>query len=126
VELLRNPAEWDTLDISRRFGLPSRTRFADVMPFWSKVEKLTIHDRTHINPSGGDPSTNSVTLIDVALSGGVCQQDGAMHAQCAKGRRGRARARDHDASTEMSAARTSRPGERDLLIKIILRDRLAR
>ncbi len=46
VRLFRTPAEWNTLDLATEFnGAASGARFSNTLPFWSKVEKLTIHTR---------------------------------------------------------------------------------
>ena len=56
VGLLRTPTEWNTLDLDSRFdGVDAGLKFSDVLPFWSKVMKLTIHSRGSINPVGRDP-----------------------------------------------------------------------
>ena len=54
VRLFRTPAEWNTLDLSTAFsGAPAGAHFANTLPFWSKVEMLTMHERVaSINPAG--------------------------------------------------------------------------
>ena len=128
VAAYKAPADWNTLDLSTRFGgVPAGTHYADVLPFWSKVYKMTIHERTHINPTGAEASTKPVTLVDVALSEGVVRKlakgMGRMPANAAA-----ADTFEQDAVTahditaaELSAATATVDGERDLLIKLVLK-----
>ena len=129
VAAYKAPADWNTLDISTRWGrVPAGTRYADVLPFWSKVYKMTIHERTHINPTGAEASTKPVTLIDVARS---------RRAWCASSPRAWAGVRrtpprptrfeqaavaahEIDPVAELTAATATVDGERDLLIKLML------
>jgi hypothetical protein len=70
VRELKNPAEWNTFDLAH-FGVAAGTHFSDSLPYWSKVENMTIHKRPGINPAGGKPDSNPVTEIDVAQSESV-------------------------------------------------------
>jgi len=114
------PADW-TRDIRAEFGLPAAARFTDVLPFWSKVEGLTIHNRPGVNPASVDPSTQPVTQIDVALSEAVVRQ-------LARGMftmpetEAAANALEATATAAERAAATTVPTERDLLIKLAARD----
>ena len=75
VNLVRSPREWRTFEIRRRLGgVGAGLKWADTLPFWSKVMKLTIHERTAIDPTSADPSRQPVTRIDVALSEGVVRK----------------------------------------------------
>ncbi len=72
---MRSPREWRTFEIRRRLGgVGAGLKWADTLPFWSKVMKLTIHERTAIDPTSADPSRQPVTGIDVALSEGVVRK----------------------------------------------------
>ena len=44
------------------------------IPFWSKVENLTIHKKTVIDPVSLDEAKHPVSQIDVALSEGVIRK----------------------------------------------------
>jgi hypothetical protein len=76
VREFKNPGEWSTLDLHPEFGagVPAGTHFSDSLPFWSKVENMTIHKRPGISPGAGVPSSNPVTLIDVAQSESVVRK----------------------------------------------------
>ena len=72
--VLNNPTDWDTLDLSTRFlGAAAGAHFSETMPFWSKVEMLTVHFRPSIKPAGV-PSEKPVTMIDIALSEGLIRK----------------------------------------------------
>lgn len=75
VQVHRNPTQWRRLDLAASFsGASSRARFSNTLPFWSKVEGLTIHGReASINPAG-TPAQQPVTLIDIALSEGLVRK----------------------------------------------------
>jgi hypothetical protein len=122
VQVQKSPRQWDGLDLSAQFGTTLRGRtFSTVMPYWSKVEKLTVHERTHISSKSKDPSTQPVTLIDVALSESVTrrlmkamkavpQDDAAIQAY-----------EKANASPAEIAAADDAAKERDLLVRIVLR-----
>jgi hypothetical protein len=124
VRVLRTPTDWDTADLGTEFGVAAGLHFSDALPFWSKVMGLTIHERTHINPSGGHESTNPVTRIDVALSEGVIRK-------LSRGM-GQVPPTDADADAfekakatpaELAAVKTV-DDERDLLIRLVRRDKI--
>lgn len=127
VAAYKAPADWNTLDLSTNFGVPAGTHYADVLPFWSKVYKMTIHERTHINPTGAEASTKPVTLIDVALSEGVVRKlakgMSRMPADAAAADTfEQAAVTAHDiTAAELTAATATVDGERDLLITLVLK-----
>lgn len=41
------------------------------IPFWSKVCKLTVHEKTTINPASANPAEHPISQIDMALSEGL-------------------------------------------------------
>lgn len=69
VQLYRTPTAW---------AVPQPTlgniRFDNSIPFWSKVQKLTIHLKTTITPASADPAQRPVSQIDVALSEGLTRK----------------------------------------------------
>jgi Domain of unknown function (DUF4157) len=73
VREFERPAEWNTLNLRPQFGVAAGTHFSDSLPFWSKVENMTIHKRPGINAAGGKPS-KPVTEIDVAQSESVIRK----------------------------------------------------
>jgi hypothetical protein len=125
VGLLRNPREWNTLELRRRFGgVQAGLKFSDTLPFWSKVMKLTIHERTGIDASAGNAATNPVTHVDVALSEGVVRKlADAMYAVPQREADATAFI-DAKATAAEKAAATTVPLERDLLVRLVLRERV--
>jgi len=125
VGLVRAPAEWNTLTLRRRFGgVEAGLTFADTLPFWSKVMKLTIHARGSISASGGRAATSPVTHVDVALSEGVVRKLAAcMHAVPEQEADATALINTKATAPERAAA-TTVDTERDLLIKLVLRERV--
>jgi hypothetical protein len=63
VQLYRTPTDWTVPQPG--FG---GKRFDNSLPFWSKVQKLTIHLKTAINPASALESERPVSQTDVALS----------------------------------------------------------
>ena len=125
VDLIRRPREWNTFEIRRRLdGVRAGLTWADTLPFWSKVMKLTIHERSAINPAGSDPSKMPVTAIDVALSEGVIRKlSQAMNAVPRKEVDATAFLAANATVAELAAA-TTVDAERDLLMKLVLRERV--
>lgn len=126
VQVYKVPTDWDTLDLSTQFGgVDPGTHVSDVLPFWSKVEKLTAHDRTHINPSLGKASTNPVTLIDVPLSEGLVRKlSDAMDAVPGTEADADAFEKANASAAEIVAATGSVNNERDFLMKLVLSKRV--
>ena len=69
VEVFKQPNEWHTKDLTDKFGVS--TTFSASLPYWSKVENMTVHNRVHMDPRGTDQSTAPVTEIDIAQSESV-------------------------------------------------------
>ena len=69
VQLFRTPTDWRVPQPA--FG---GRRFDRAIPFWSKVENLTIHKKTVIDPVSLDEAKHPVSQIDVALSEGVIRK----------------------------------------------------
>jgi hypothetical protein len=66
LDVYRNPRLWTT----RRLG----GTFRGGLPYWSKVEKLTIHRKTDIDPTAANPARHPVSQIDMALSEGLVRK----------------------------------------------------
>ena len=45
-----------------------------MLPFWSRILKLTMHEKTDIDPRSHDPAKLPVSDIDLALAEGVCRR----------------------------------------------------
>ncbi|MCP4254204.1 MAG: DUF4157 domain-containing protein [Candidatus Scalindua sp.] len=58
--IYKNPHDWDTV-------AESGVRFSETLPYWSKVQNLTIHRRTIVASS---THARPVTLIDLSLAEG--------------------------------------------------------
>ncbi len=69
VQVFRKPTDWTVPQAG--FG---GKRFDNSLPFWSKVEKLTIHQKTTIDPASPDEAKHPVSQIDVALSEGLIRR----------------------------------------------------
>lgn len=122
VRLFRRPSEWNTLDLSTAFsGAPAGAHFADTLPFWSKVERLTIHTRPVINPTGL-PDEQPITLIDIALSEGLIRKlSQGMNSVPATPADALALENASASLSERTAAAASVAAERDLLIRLVIR-----
>ena len=128
VAAYKAPADWNTFDLSTQYGgVPAGTHYADVLPFWSKVYNMTIHERTHINPTGAEASTKPVTLVDVALSEGVVRKLSKgmermpANAAAADAFEQAAVTAKEITAAELAAATATVDGERDLLITLVLK-----
>jgi hypothetical protein len=99
--------------------------FRKGLPYWSKVEKLTIHLKTTINPASPDPARRPISQIDMALSEGVTRKlaqsmstfdsipDNAPGAT--------AFLQAHATAAEIATAQAAPATHRDLWIKVALR-----
>jgi hypothetical protein len=67
VDVYKQPTAW-TVDQGG-----GRT-YKGGLPYWSKVEKLTVHRKTVIEPASPDPAKQPVSQIDVALSEGLVRK----------------------------------------------------
>lgn len=126
VRVFQTPSEWNTLDLSSQFsGAPAGVHFADTLPFWSKVELLTIHTRlASINPAGV-PAVRPVTIIDLALSEGLIRKiSRAMDEVPPTAAAAFAFESRHTTAAERAAAAVSVNAERDLLIRLVIRERV--
>jgi hypothetical protein len=99
--------------------------FHQGLPYWSKVEKLTIHQKTVLDPSAADPARRPISQIDMALSEGVTRKfvecmvaiDGVPNDAAAAN----AFLAAHATPAEIAAAHVNPAAHRDLWIKVILR-----
>lgn len=69
VQVFRKPTDWTVPQAE--FG---GKRFNNSLPFWSKVEKLTIHQKATIDPASPDEAKHPVSQIDIALSEGLIRK----------------------------------------------------
>ncbi len=123
VRVFRTPSEWNTLDLSTQFsGTAPGAHFAGALPFWSKVEMLTIHTRAaSINPAGV-PAAKPVTLIDIALSEGLIRKlSQGMNSVPQTPTAALAFETANATTAERTAAAASANAERDLLIRLVIR-----
>ena len=71
LDVFRTPANWTVAQ--PQFG---GNRFDKSLPFWSKVQKLTIHMKTTIDLASPDEAKHPVSKIDIALSEGLIRRLG--------------------------------------------------
>lgn len=96
-------------------------RYSTVLRFWSRVLKLTIHEKTDIDVRSRDPARLPVSGIDLALAEGVARK--LLHAK------GNLPGTEHDIAAfeethsteaERTAAHTSFESHRDFLKRLVL------
>ncbi len=68
VHLYRTPTDWTV----PQYG--GSVLYNDSIPFWSKVEKMTVHRKTDIDPASSDEARHPVSQIDLALSEGLTRK----------------------------------------------------
>src|SRR5262249_22359935 len=111
VESFKAPTHW-ALDSG---GYKHR----DFLPFWSKVEKLTVHEKADIDPSSPDPAKQPVSQIDCALSEGVIRKlSSAYNGLPTKASELTAFEESHSTANERTEAHASVDSHRDFLIKM--------
>jgi hypothetical protein len=99
--------------------------FRQGLPYWSKVEKLTIYQKTVLDPTAADPARRPISQIDMALSEGVTRKfvqcmvtiDGVPNDAAGAN----AFLAAHATPVEINAAHATPAAHRDLWIKAILR-----
>ncbi|MDR3419320.1 MAG: DUF4157 domain-containing protein [Nevskia sp.] len=69
VQLFKKPTDWTVPQ--PQFG---NATFDKAIPYWSKVEKLTVHKKSTIDPASAEEAKHPVSQIDVALSEGVTRK----------------------------------------------------
>lgn len=75
VRIFRHPTDWNTVDVGAHYsGAAAGEHFSTTMPFWSKVEMLTVHNRPGLHATTTFASQLPVTSIDVALSEGLTRK----------------------------------------------------
>lgn len=115
VDAYKNPRGWKT----DRGG--SRT-YAKGLPYWSKVEKLTIHRKTVILPTSSNPAERPVSEIDVALSEGLVRKVAqSMNAVPADEAACDAFEQANSDPAERAAALGTVTSHRDFLTKLVLK-----
>lgn len=115
--LYKDQTQWDTPQ--------SGGSFHKGLPYWSKVEKLTIHQKTVIDPAAADPARRPISQIDMALSEGVTRKfvecmgviDGVPNDAAGAN----AFLAAHATAAEIAAAHATPAKHRDLWVKAILR-----
>jgi hypothetical protein len=115
--LYKDQTQWDTPRWGGSFHLG--------LPYWSKVEKLTIHRKTVTDPTSANPALRPISQIDMALSEGVTRK----FAQCMgvigsvpnDGPGATAFLAARATAAEIAAAQAAPDTHRDLWIKVALR-----
>lgn len=124
VKIFSTPTQWTVA----QFG--GSVRYDNSIPFWSKVQKLTVHLKTTIAPASPDPARHPVSQIDVALSEGMTRRlafgmnvfDGLQtDAQILAFEAAKATPAERNAAFP-GGVHSSLDRERDLLLKLALRE----
>src|SRR5262249_20042211 len=71
VRINLHRADWPGLDLTTAYSGAVAPHFDQCMPYWSKVQGLTVHTRPGRSAGGAGASTAPVTQIDIALSEGM-------------------------------------------------------
>ena len=124
LQLFRKPTDWTV----PQFG--GTVRFHNSIPFWSKVQKLTIHQKTDIDPASTDEAKHPVSQIDLALSEGLTRKLGIamgllnpLKAEADTLAFEKAHATDAErAAVFPGDAHTDANTERDFLLKLVVRN----
>jgi len=118
VDAYRNPGQWT---VAQQGG-----SYREGLPYWSKVQKLTVHEKTAIDPTSSDPARRPVSQIDVALSEGLTRK--FVHCMSVIGAvpdddtAARQDVRTHATAAEIAAATAgSANGARDLWLRVVRR-----
>jgi hypothetical protein len=67
TNLYKDQTLWDQ-------DLGSGQQYSHSLPYWSKVEKMTLHEKISIDPKATDPAKQPISQIDMALSEGVIRK----------------------------------------------------
>lgn len=119
--------QYDTLYKNQAlWNMPSGAgSFREGLPYWSKVEKLTIHLKTVTDPASPDPARLPISQIDMALSEGVTRKFALALVQIDSVPNDAAGAttflQAHATPAEITAAQAAPAKHRDLWIKVALR-----
>lgn len=125
VDTYKTPALWTQNPNPKGGAVP----YSNCLPFWSKVEKMTVHEKTTINPASTNVSERPFSTIDIALSEGLIRKlaigMGAIQMSEAQ-----ARTFEQANSTSLERISVFFPlagaveRERDFLIKLVLEHRI--
>lgn len=123
VRLNLSRTDWTTVDVASTYGATA-PHFSDCMPYWSKVQGLTVHQRSGLNAAAGGASTAPVTTTDVALSEGlvrlVSRAKDTARAELGSSAAATAFLTLHATAAERAAATTA-PAIKDLLLLCLRR-----
>jgi len=115
--LYKSQAEWDT----PRLG----GSFHQGLPYWSKVERMTIHLKTVTEPASADPARRPISQTDMALSEGVTRRLALLMGEIGRVPNDDAAATTflnaHAMAPEVTAGQATPDAHRDLWIKVALR-----
>ncbi len=95
--------------------------WAGALPFWSKVEKLTVHLKTDIDPTSAEPARQPISQIDMALSEGLVRRLSTAMSEVPTDEAGMAALEDaHLGASERAAAHASVAARKDSLMRLVL------
>lgn len=124
VKIFADPTQWT----AGQFG--GAIHYNDSVPFWSKVQKMTVHMKTVIDPTSSDPAKHPVSQIDIALSEGFTRRLGfgmfvftplRTDAQILAFEAAKATVAERNAAFP-GGVHSDQDKERDLLVKLALRE----
>ncbi len=125
VGLFKAPAKWKVPQADYGYN-----RFDKALPYWSKVQKLTIHLKTSIDTTSADEAKHPVSQIDIALSEGLIRRlangMGVLDSLHTEAEVLAFETANSTAAEQTAAfpggAHTSENAERDFLLKLAARD----
>jgi hypothetical protein len=98
-----------------------KTRYSTLLRFWSRVLKLTIHEKTSIDPRSHDPAKRPVSEIDMALIEGVTRKLSTAKNALPGDEAAIAKFEEaHSTEAERTAAHASVEEHRDFLKRLVL------
>jgi Domain of unknown function (DUF4157) len=97
-------------------------KFSTSLPFWSKVENLTVHKKTVIDPASPNAAKQPISQIDMALSEGVVRKFVlAMELVPKTDADGTAFEAAHSTAAERTVAHASVAAHTKFLVKLVLK-----
>jgi hypothetical protein len=110
--VFKDPKQWTA-------GKKGRS-YRESLPYWSKVQKLTIHERTGIDPAAANPALHPVTTIDMALSESCVRQLSLAMYEVPRTEADTAELEKSVPAAERAAAHASPAAHAELLVKLVL------
>ena len=111
--VIKDPTQWSAVF--------NGGKFSDGLPYWSKVEKLTIHLKNDIDPTSSNPAKLPVSEVDMALSEGLVRRLAKMMDGLPQNEADAKQfEKDHASSAEVTAGTATVASHTDFLIKLMV------